>query len=89
MELDAKTVVKMMVQAQKRPDNTLMLRLPVLILTARSWETKDKEKMFTYKAFSAENQAVLEFNSSKVHAPNKRVEVVLTLSGFRAFEAVR
>lgn len=89
MELDAKTVVKMMVQAQKRPDNTIILKLPVLVLTVRQWADKDGCKMYTYKVFASEFQSVVEFNSPKLYPVNKPAEVVLTLTGFRAFEAVR
>lgn len=88
MVMETREVLTMLAAAQKRPQNKITIKLTVLILTFREWLNKDSVKMFTYTAFSEAADGVISFNSNRLLPKLKPSEVMVTLSGFTAFEPI-
>ena len=89
MAFETKEVLAMLKSTQNNSKNKMTVKMPVLILTSREWENKEHQKMYTYTSFSESADGVIEFNSSRLLPKGKPAEVLLTLTGFRAFEALR
>lgn len=87
--METSEVLKMMQVVSKRPNNTLTLKLNVLVLTFREWLSGDKKKMYTYTSFSEQFDGLVQFNSARLLPKGKVSEVLLTMTGFKAYEALR
>jgi len=88
-QFETREVLTMLGNAAKRPQNKIVLKLVVLILTSREWENKEKKKMYTYTSFSSTHDGIISFNTSRLLPKGKEAEVLLTMTGFQAYEALR
>lgn len=88
-QMESREVFNLLASVSKKSPNKMTLKLTVLIMDTRPWESKEGKKMYTYTSYASSVSGLIIFNSSRLLPNGKEAEVVLTLSGFSAFEAFK
>lgn len=81
-----KEILQFVASAQKRPQNRLMLKLKLMVLSGQEYPKQDGTKGYRYQGWSAASEGIVAFTSSRLLEKGKEHEVMLTLMGFTAFE---
>ena len=86
-EFKTSDVLKMMASASKKPDNRMTLKFKGIILQATSYKRSDDSTAYNYMIWRKESGDVLKFGSARLLKQGEEAEVMITLTGFQAFEA--
>jgi len=78
-------VVRMVAQAQKRPQSRLVVKLKGMILSCQSYQKKDNTIGYSCQMWHAESDGLIPFFASEPYDKGKIAEVELVLFGFNAF----
>lgn len=86
-QFEGKEVMQMLASAQKRPDNRISVKFKGMILAVEEYQRKDLTLGRKYKIWQEATGDIVTFTSPRLLKKGELAEVMLTLSGFSAFEA--
>jgi len=83
-QLGLNQVVRMVAQAQKRPENRLVLKLKGLLLSCQPYLKKDGTTSYQMQFFHNETESLIKFYGPDPIEKGKPVEIEFLLTGFNA-----
>jgi len=84
--METKEVLKALQVASRRPDNRLVLKMTLMIMSSQEYKRQDGTKSYIYQGWDSKSESIIKFSSSRLLEKSKPAEVLLTLTGFSAFE---
>lgn len=82
-------VVRMMVKSQNTSKNKMVLKFTGMIVAANEYVKQDKSKGYRYTIREPHSGSLIDFSTNRVLKLDEKSEVLLTLYGFQAYEALR
>lgn len=82
-------VVRMMVKSQNTSKNKMVLKFTGMIVAANEYLKQDKTKGYRYTIREPFGSSLIDFSSTRLLKLDEKAEVLLTLYGFQAYEALR
>jgi len=84
--METREVLKALQVASRRPDNRLVLKMSLMIMSSQEYKKQDGTKGYIYQGWDTKTESIIKFMSSRLLEKGKPSEVLLTLTGFSAFE---
>lgn len=84
--METREVLKALQVASRRPDNRLTLKLTLMIMGQQEYKRQDSTKSYIYQGWDSKSESIIKFGTSRILEKGKPAEVLLTLTGFNAFE---